>query len=217
MRTWMKGVLACLFVFQAVGVFAEEKISCDALAELSDTLSELTDLVTDEADKIEEGSEADVALGKLVKALRQVAKAEDSDRLDLALKALNIAWKDDNGEWAQFPAALAIVTYEFDQIYYNEGCEKNSEEEYTEKELGDLAYTLRQLDMAIEAGVRIKDDSPLDLAFENLLTDLGDLVDATDDADLKKKVKQLRAAWEESDWAAFAKQCDAVADAIEEL
>lgn len=217
MKTWMKGLIACLFVFQVTAVGAEDKISCDELGELSDTLSELTDLLTDGADQVVEGSEADVALGKLVKALRQVAKAEDSDRLDVSLKALNIAWKDENGEWAQFPAAMAIVTYEFDQIYYNEGCEKNSEEEYTDRELSDLAYTLRQLDMAIEAGVKIKDDSPLDLAFKNLLGDLVELVDATDDGDLKKKVKRLQAAWEESDWDAFAEQCDAVADAIEDL
>lgn len=217
MRPWLRGLLVCLFLFSSTVVSAKEKISCEELGELSDVLSELTDLMVQASSKIEEGSDADVALGDMVKELKKVARAEESDRLDLSLKALDIAWKDENGEWKQFPATMAVVTYEFDRIYYNEGCERNSDDEYTKRELRDLAYTLRQLDNAVESGVRIKDDSPLDLAFSNLLADLGDLVDATEDADLKRQVKALRVAWDESEWDDFAAQCDAVADAVEDL
>jgi len=207
----------CLFLFQSIPIQSAEELSCEELGEISDTLSELTDLITDISDKVEEGSDIDKALGMMIKELQKVAKAEDSERLSTAIKALHEAWKDEDGQWEQFPAAMAITTYEFDRIYYNEGCEKNSEDEYTQSELKDLVYTLRQLDQAIEAKIEIKDGSHLDIAFEGLLNDLKELVDATENNDLKKQVRTLQKAWTDSDWEAFAEVCDVVADAVEEL
>lgn len=207
----------CLFLMQPFPAQSQDQLSCDELGELSDALSELTDWVTSEGEKIEEGSETDKALGKLIQALKRVAKMEKNDRLDTAIKALHEAWKDEDGQWEQFPATMAITTYEFDRIYYNAECEKNADKEYTTAELSDLAYTLRQINMAIESEVKIKDDSHLDLAFENLLDDLKQLVDDSENEDLKKQVKTLQKAWKDMDWEKFAEICDGVADAVEEL
>ena len=217
MKTRMSVVFLCLFLIQPLPTQAQDQLSCDELGELSDTLSELTDWITNESEKIEEGSDTDKALGKLIQALKQVAKIEKSNRLDTTLKALNEAWKDEEGQWEQFPVTMAITTYEFDRIYYNAKCERNSDEEYTHSELSDLAYTLRQINVAIESKIKIKDDSHLDLAFENLLNDLKKLVDASENEDLKKQVKILQKAWTDMDWEKFAEICDGVADAVEEL
>jgi molybdopterin converting factor small subunit len=217
MNTRMFVVFLCLFMIHPFPTRAQDQLSCEELGELSDTLSELTDWITSEGEKVEEGSETDKALGKLIQTLKRVAKAETNARLDTALKALHEAWKDEDGQWEQFPATMAITTYEFDRIYYNAKCERNSDEEYTNSELSDLAYTLRQINGAIESEVKIKDESHLDLAFENLLDDLKKLVDASENEDLKKQVKILQKAWKDMDWEKFAEICDGVADAIEEL
>ena len=209
--------LLCLVLTYALPVRAEDKVSCDDLAELSDALAGLTDWITSEAAQIEEGSEEDKSLGEMIKELGKIAKAGNSDRLDTAIKALRESWKDENGEWEQFSVAMAITTYEFDRIYYQSACEKKSDEEYTASELSDVAYTLRQIYAAVEARVEIKDGSHLDGAFENLLADLKELVDATQDKDLKKQVRSLQKAWTDMDWDAFAEICDDVANTIEEL
>ena len=106
-------VLAISFILPAPG-WCSEKVSCDSLKEISQSLEEVQSAF-DKTQKISEGDEVDEALGELLEALKEVAEVEQDKEFDKSLDSLIDGYNNFDSD--KFSSSLKAVINIFDKLY----------------------------------------------------------------------------------------------------
>ena len=106
-------LLISLGFFGILPSFADDRLSCDDLADVADQLDIIADAFH-KTDSISEGDEVDRALGQVVDALITISRVENEPALTDAVNSLTSAYNSMNSE--KFGLSLDSVITNLDRL-----------------------------------------------------------------------------------------------------